>query len=138
MYNSDIYPQSLLSETRNTLDLLFPIFDQKSKLWFEKQVSKKSARTPGSSGIIDPKAAKSSNLNAAQRNISSFNYFRDRLISLKDEYDSHKPQSLRQRWYDRRNPTQWWAFYIATLVFVFGVAQVVEGAIQCYKAYRPS
>jgi len=60
--------------------------------------------------IIDLKAAKSSNLNAAQRNISSFNYFPDRLISLKDEYDSHKPQYLRQRWYDRRNPTQWWAW----------------------------
>lgn len=86
----------------------------------------------------DPTVALSGCMSQEQRKLENFAYFRDRLIILKEEYDAHEPQNMIQYWYDYRKPAQWWAFWIAVLVFIFGVTQVIEGAIQCYKAYYPS
>lgn len=57
---------------------------------------------------------------------------------LKEGYDAHEPQNIAQYWYDDRKPAQWWAFWAALAIFVFVVTQVIEGAIQCYKAYHPT
>ncbi len=87
---------------------------------------------------LDPKAESSTSLRAGERNMQKFNYWRDRLIILKEAYDEHEPRGLLQHWYDDRRPGRWWAFWIAILIFWFGVIQCIEGAMQVYKAYYPS
>jgi hypothetical protein len=71
------------------------------------------------------------------RNLNKFSYWRDRLIVIKEAYDDHEPRSLLQSWRDDRRPVQWWTFWIAVVVFVLAVIQVVEGGLQTYKAYYP-
>lgn len=60
---------------------------------------------------------------------------------LKQAYDDATPKTLGQPewWHDRRNGVQWYTFWVAILVLIIttllGFVQMVEGAIQVYKAY---
>ena len=70
-------------------------------------------------------------------------YHRDRLTTLKQAYDEAKPSTVQQAWSDRRNPSQWYNFWIAgflilALTVLLGIIQAVEGALQVYKAYHPT
>lgn len=62
--------------------------------------------------------------------LNDFGYWRDRLAVLYDLLDQ-RPSTLTGIWYDRRNPMQWWKFWLAvffsTLIFVFGVAGSILG-----------
>jgi hypothetical protein len=70
-------------------------------------------------------------------------FWRDRLVILKQAFDDAKPRTLRQAWADRRNPSQWYNFWVAGLLIIgftlfLGTIQCVEGALQVYKAYHPT
>lgn len=90
---------------------------------------------------VDRRIASCGTLPADRRQIEAFRYWRDRLVILKQTYDDETPRTVRQWWYDRRNGSQWYPFWIALMVFVvatlLGLVQCVEGALQVYRAYYP-
>ena len=81
------------------------------------------------------------NLQAEDRQIERFYFWRDRLVILKQAYDDATPNTLRQWWCGRRNGVQWYTFWVAILVLIIttftSLTQCVEGALQVYKAYEP-
>ncbi|KIW10602.1 hypothetical protein PV08_11566 [Exophiala spinifera] len=135
---SGLFPNGLFDETRRTLNILVPLFAPSASKWFKQEMSAGFFSSGRPRYRPDPAVAASGSMSQEQRKLEHFTYFRDRLVILKEEYDAHEPQSVMQYWYDYRKPAQWWTFWIAVLVFIFGVTQVIEGAIQCYKAYHPS
>jgi len=134
LLHSDIF----IEETLNTLALLFPESDKKTKAWFLKKQAERT--TPGS--FLDSTARRCGNLNAAQHQIHRFNYWRERLIILKTVFDESNPRTLRQMWKDRWKVERWFTFWVAIFIVLptihFGLAQTIEGAIQVSKAYHPS
>ncbi|KAK5207546.1 hypothetical protein LTR41_006590 [Exophiala xenobiotica] len=127
-----------MEEVKNTFAVLHPRFDRSSQKWFDNQTLRPRGRTAGSSAILDESFAKTTSLKVAERNIRAYNFFRDRLICVKDTYDAHEPETFMQSCRDYRKPARRWGFIIAGLLFVFGMAQVIEGAIQVYKSYHPA
>jgi hypothetical protein len=124
---SDLFPREFLEETRRTLSLLVP---PSAGRWLKRQQA--------SNAVIDGRAGCCRYLRTEDRKIERFDYWRDRLIILKEAYDDHEPQGLRQFWRDDRKIREWWTFWIAVVVFIVAVIQCVEGALQVYKAYYPS
>ena len=117
---------------------MLPRRDAHVRSWLQKQ-----QRLTELHNRIDRQAASEGRLKAAERQISKFVFWHDRLVILKQAFDESQPKNLRQWWNDRRNPVQWYNFWFAVALIVgltvfFGVAATVEGAIQVYKAYHPS
>lgn len=130
----DIYPEGLIQETINTLSLLLPIDKRDTKNWFLKKQMELH---------LDNEAARCRPLTADERKIDKFKFWRGRLVILKQAFDDAKPRTFRQAWLDRRNPTQWYNFWIAGLFLIgftilLGIIQCIEGALQVYKAYQPT
>jgi hypothetical protein len=130
---SNIFPPGFIAETTRTLALLLPGYDKATKQWFQKERKKNKG--------LDETACMGEFLDADQRTIQSFVYWRDRLAILKQAYDESEPRTFLQWWKDGRNSVQWATFWVAVLVLsltiFFGVVQNVEGALQVYKAYHP-
>lgn len=132
--NSDVFPKGFIAETRRTLALLLPGYDRSTRHWFKRQRKNNEG--------LDTTACLCEFLDYDQRTIQSFEYWRDRITILKQTYDASEPKTIIQWWSDGRNSVQWATFWVAALVLFltvfFGVVQCVEGALQVYKAYRPS
>ncbi|RYN49775.1 hypothetical protein AA0114_g6283 [Alternaria tenuissima] len=135
--NSNLFPPSFIKETLRTLDLLFPRGDVDTKRWIASQQSQDADITRP-----DTSLTKRDRVPSADRRAVSFHYWRDELLSLKEKFDQPKPTSISQFWYDRRNRSQWYTFWIAVtvlcLTIFFGLVQSIEGALQVYKAYHPT
>jgi hypothetical protein len=125
-----------LHETRQTLDLLFPRHSGQCtrylrKLQENKQLDLEFGRIPigTPSKRIEPPFT-----------LSDFQYYGKRLAVLIDAFDSAKPTSLSQLWYDRRNKQTWYTMWIAAIVFfltlLFGVISSVTGIMQVWIAYK--
>ena len=131
--SNDAFPTGLMSETLNTLALLFPRHDFETQKWFKEQCALH---------CLDPVILLCDPLDPEERTLESFEYWRDRLIILKRAYDEAEPKNVTQWWFDRRKRVQWATFWVAALVLaltvVFGIIQSIEGALQAYKAYHPS
>ncbi|OTB05095.1 hypothetical protein M426DRAFT_73035 [Hypoxylon sp. CI-4A] len=114
-----LFPEGLVDETLRTLALLFP-----------------------QPCTVDPRIALCGNLQAEDRQIERFSFWRDRLIVLKQTYDDATPATLSQWWHDRRNGERWYTFWVAILVLIItttlGVIQCIESGLQVYKAYFPT
>ena len=113
-----IFPDGLLDETIWTLDLLFPIADLPSKKYLEDE-------DQIFYGVNVPRHSQ-----FAPVDLNDFHYWRDRLAILYDVLDQ-PPSRFRGMWSDRRNPMQWWTFWLAVffslLTFGFGVAGLILG-----------
>lgn len=105
-----------MTETLQTLDLLFP-FGKESIHNFLDDNGQDFHRlsSPDPSGTV---------------HLGDFRYWQKRLIELHEVYNQG-PKSFLQMWYDRRNPVQWWTFWlagiIADLTVVFGVIASYTG-----------
>lgn len=53
-------------------------------------------------------------------------------MDLHDVFEQ-APRSVLQIWFDRRNPIQWWTFWLAAVI---AVLTVVFGVISSYTGYR--
>lgn len=130
--HSNLDDDEFIDETLRTLALLLPQSDKGIKKWFLNKKSKY---------FLDPTARKCGNLNAEQRQINSFKYWRLRLSILKTVFDESEPKSMTQWWNDRRRGERWFTFWIAATVVLltvfFGMVQSIEGALQVYKIYHP-
>ena len=128
--NDELFPRALISETLQTLALLFPQNESQTRKWLHSQ-ARSSVITP-----VDPDVGKCGNLRTSDRRFEAFAFWHDRLVVLKQAFDESRPWTLSQWWYDRRDGNRWYTFWIAVMVFIaamiFGVIQCVEGALQVY------
>ncbi|RKU47800.1 hypothetical protein DL546_007263 [Coniochaeta pulveracea] len=133
-FDNPIYPDGLAEETLQTLKLLLPQSDKKSRLWLGHQIA--SSRPLQ----LDHCLARLGPSRSHERRIENFFYWHDRLVILKQAFDDSSPKTLQQWWHDRRNPVQWYTFWVAIIVFVmtlfFGIIQSVEGAMQVYLSWN--
>lgn len=120
-------PSNLATETLRTLALLFPA-DSETKKWL--------AQLPGAVQSM-PRFGR---LNSDMRQIEQFQYWRDRIVMLKQVFDDAQPKTLSQWWHDRRSGVQWYTFWVAILVLsltvFFGLVQSIEGAMQVYASFK--
>ena len=126
-----IFPDGFVDETLRTLALLFPQNHQKTRRWLKKQIVGHS---------LDPSLARCGNLWSQDRRFEKFHFWHDRLVMLKQVFDDSSPRKLSQWWGDRRNPPQWYTFWVAVLVFVttvfFGLVQSIAGVLQVWLSWR--
>jgi hypothetical protein len=89
---------------------------------------------------LDPNIVRCSAPRAHERRFEEFYFWHDRLVILKQAYDESSPRELTRWWNDRRNPVQWYTFWIAIMVFAttvfFGLVQSVEGGLQVYLSWK--
>lgn len=138
--HSAVFPHGFLEETLRTLELLFPQDDRHIRKWLLRE--KKSVRE---SRYLDMELLKLDRLKGADRRLDKFEYWQDELMELRERFEQPGLNSLTQLWYDRRSRAQWITFWfglviaVATLLSLFlGIFQTGLGAVQVYKAYRPS
>lgn len=124
----NVLPKDFMLETLRTLDLLFPLGKQSTQRYLDE------------SGQTFYRLSSRNTLRAS--NFDEFVYWRKQLEDLHDVFH-RAPKSMPQMWYDRRNPVQWWTFWlagvIAILTIVFGVIASYTGFKQVAladKAYR--
>lgn len=126
-----LLPDGVAAETLQTLALLFPTADPETKKWFLKAAA--IAR-------LDSRAIQCGRLRSDRRQIESFKFWRDRLVTLKQVFDEAQPKTISQWWNDGRNGVQWYTFWVAVLVLVltvvFGFIQSIEGALQVYASFK--
>ncbi|OQV06069.1 hypothetical protein CLAIMM_10701 [Cladophialophora immunda] len=126
---NQMLPAGFVEETRRTLALMLPSADQNTQAWLEKQKRKRK---------LDPRCGSCPHVKASQRHTRDFDFWRDRIVVAKEVFDEHQPKGILQVWRDNRNQVQWWTFWIAIILFILTIIACVEGALQVYKAYRPS
>jgi hypothetical protein len=114
-----------------SIALLVPRGDPAVVTWFKKF---KAERMP------NPRVIHLPHLQARYRHIRHFDYWRERIVIIKQLFDDSEPRGILQWWYDRRRRVQWYTFWIARLALIFvvffGVIQCIEGGIQAYKAFQ--
>ncbi|EPE24129.1 hypothetical protein GLAREA_07979 [Glarea lozoyensis ATCC 20868] len=114
--STDILGKELLEETMKSLDLLFPFGDSRTRGHLIKERHPFFlAETPTFPRTMD---------------LSDFNFWRRRIIILYDVFHA-PPSRMHQIWKDRRNPMQWWTFWLAGLIVII---TVVFGVISAYMA----
>lgn len=147
--DNSLFPDGLVDETLRTLALLFPQSEfsrrrghrrfrgrGRKQKWFSNLREKTREHC-----TVDARLTLCGNLQAEDRQIEHFRFWRDRLVILKQAYDDATPRTLSQWWCDRRNGVQWYTFWVAILVLLIttflGLMQCIESALQVYKAYVP-
>lgn len=113
-----VLPHDFVSETIQTLDLLFP-FGQEGTRKYLDQTGQTFYRTS------------SRDLSRAT-DFGEFRYWRKRLEDLHDVFHQ-TPRNISQLWYDRRNPLQWWTFWLAALI---ALLSIVFGIISAYTSFQ--
>ncbi|KAI4191030.1 MAG: hypothetical protein LQ346_004816 [Caloplaca aetnensis] len=120
-----IIPRGVLQETLLSLDLLFPHWDPQTDNFLCHRGQSFHQRGP----FNDPRPV----------NVQAFNYWKDRILDL---YGIYKSPSVgwAQLWTDRRNPLQWYTFWLAVVILgltiIFGIISTVTGVMQSYFAYE--
>lgn len=117
--HSNAFPKDFLRETIRTLDLLFPYGDKSTDRWLE------SSKQP---------FHRTSSLNIQLRasNLAEFCYWRRQLVELYDVFQQ-PPSTITQMWHDRRNPMQWYTFWLAAFI---AISSTVFGSIGCYIGFK--
>lgn len=129
-----MFPPGFIDETLRTMALFLPQYNAETETWFERQ---------GRKHPLDTNATNCDLLPIDQRQIGKFLYWHERLAIVKQAFDESEPKTICQWWEDRRKPVQWYNFWLAValiagLTIFFEPVQSIEGALQVYKAYRPS
>jgi hypothetical protein len=112
----------VLRETLLSLDLLFPIWDHATLRLLEGH--KQSFHESG------PFLAQSSTLT-----LSDFDYWRDRLLELREVLNA-PPVSWAQLYRDRRNPQQFWTFWIALFILALTLLSSVMSLVQAWASVK--
>ena len=107
----EIIPKDLVDETVKSLDLLFPFQEKKTPVFYRPE-----------SSYSQPRAV----------DFSEFRYWRKRLLELHDTF-KEAPRNFYQLLVDRRNPLQWWTFWIAVTLLVL---TIFFGVLTTYTGFR--
>ena len=107
-----------------TLDLLFPPWSPAVTSFLSSE--KKEFLLRGSFGAVSHRRP---------LRLREFDYWKERLLEINDLFHEPAP-GWSQLWADKRNPQQFYTFWIALLVLaltiVFGLITSIAGIIQCY------
>jgi len=68
-------------------------------------------------------------------NLQQFDHWRDRLLEVYEQVYLAPPVSVAQLWHDRRNPQQWWTFWIALFIAVLTVTSTATGIMQTVTSW---
>ena len=125
------YPKDFLDETLRTISLLLPPVLGDPSPWFRKEQIKNK---------LDGNVGVGRRLNSSERQITQFQYWRDRLVLLKRTFDEAEPRTISQLYHDDRKKTQWFTFWVAVLVFLmtvfFGVIQSTASIVQAWASVK--
>ncbi|MCJ1383216.1 hypothetical protein MMC17_006329 [Xylographa soralifera] len=97
-----LLPRNVVVETTQSLDLLFPHWDAKTD-----DLLRQHCQTFHRLGSFH---------STSSLNLKNFDHWRDRLLELYEEVYQSPPVSWAQLWADRRNPLQWYTFWIALVI----------------------
>jgi len=118
-------PITVLQETMLTLNLLFPHWDPLTDAFMTKHDQNFHLQRP-----LD---------DSRPLHLADFHHWRNRLLELHQIFHS-PPVGWAQMWADRRNPLQWYTFWIATVILIltiiFGLISSVTGIMQTCIAYE--
>jgi hypothetical protein len=115
-------PSSVLVETILSLDLLFPAWDRRTNELLEKH-----GQSFHQTGPFEV---------SRTLNLMDFDYWRDRLLEVYEEIFQSPPVSWAQLWRDRRNPQQFWTFWIALVILALTVVSTFTGIIQAWASVK--
>ncbi|KAJ9628105.1 hypothetical protein H2204_009507 [Knufia peltigerae] len=120
--NESPLPERLLMETIWSLNLLFPQWDQNTNA-----LLKKHQQTFQQAGPYN---------GPPTLNLAEFQYWRDRLMELHDVVFLAPPASWAQLWRDRRNPQQFWTFWLALVILWLTLISTVAGIVQAWASIK--
>lgn len=125
---ASLFPRGLIEETLRTLALLFPRSNKAAMTWYK-------------TNHLDLNICRCPHLRAEDRQIDRFDFWRERLILLKQAFDEAESNSWSQWWHDKRRGVHRYPLLLAAaallLTLILGLFQVILGAMQVYKAFRP-
>lgn len=113
-------PYRVLIETKMSLDLLFP--------FWEKRTMKLLAKAKQDFNDHGPFATGGSLM------LSDFDHWRDRLLELHEEIFQSPPVSWAQLWRDRRNPQQYWTFWVAMMILILTLLSALASILQAWAS----
>ncbi|KAL8702650.1 MAG: hypothetical protein Q9201_004175 [Fulgogasparrea decipioides] len=117
-----LIPLKVLKETKLSLNLLFPFWDDRTVYLLEKEKQDFHAYGPfevtRSLTLLD------------------FDHWRDRLLELHEEIFQSPPVSWAQLWRDRRSPQQFWTFWVAMMIMILTVVSTVATIIQAWATLK--
>ena len=116
--SGNVLPKDFVAETLRTLDLLFPFGEEDTRKYLD-QTGQTFYRTS------------SRDLSRAT-DFGEFRYWHKRLVVLHGVFNQ-APRSILQLWYDKRNPLQWWTFWLAALIAILTIA---FGVISAYTGFQ--
>lgn len=115
-------PYKLLTETVASLDLLFPFWDDQTMRLLAKEKQDFHVQGPFTS--------------SRSLMLSDFDYWRDRLLELYEEVFQSPPVSWAQLWRDRRNPQQYWTFWVALMILILTLLSTVATFLQAWASIQ--
>jgi len=117
-----LIPFEVLNETRLSLDLLFPFWDSRTVALLEKE--KQTFHEYGPFEVTKTFT------------LLDFDHWRDRLLELHEEVFQSPPVSWAQLWRDRRNPQQFWTFWVALMILLLTVLSTAATIIQAWASVK--
>jgi hypothetical protein len=106
-----LIPVNIIDEAIATLDYLFP-HDKATREFLQKE--EKRHQVPINVLSLYPPTHRTT------IRLKDFNYYHDRMMDVAYEY-TNPPTSWRLVWKDRRNPVQFWTFWLGLGIFVFTI-----------------
>lgn len=110
-----VLPQKLLRETLDSLLLLFPEWNKSTVSLLEREHQDLHHQEPFAA--VQPLG------------IRDFDRWRDRLLELHQDVFLDNATGWRQLFYDRRNPHQWYIFWLALVIAVMTMIATVAGVL---------
>ncbi|MCJ1311418.1 hypothetical protein MMC25_005089 [Agyrium rufum] len=117
-----LLPWAIYEETLDSLDLLFPHWDKHTD-----RLMKKHGKSFHQLGPFN---------GSRSLNLAGYLYWRDRLSEVYEEVYRCPPASWAQLWADRRNPQQWWTFWIALFILLLTVISTVASLVQAWASLK--
>lgn len=117
-----LIPFEVLNETRLSLDLLFPFWDNRTVALLEKE--RQMFHDYGPFEVT------------RTLTLLDFDHWRDRLLELHEEVFQSPPASWAQLWRDRRNPQQFWTFWVALMILLLTVLSTVATTVQAWASMK--
>ncbi|KAK5057757.1 hypothetical protein LTR84_011758 [Exophiala bonariae] len=123
-------PLSVIRETIQTLDLLFPFWDQHTKAFLKREGQTFHEI------IAAPQHGR-------RMHLLDFPHWKVRLLDVYEEIYQSPPVSITQLWRDRRNPQLWSTFWTAVVILlltllctVFAVISTIASSLQAWLAWK--
>ncbi|KAK0611215.1 hypothetical protein B0T14DRAFT_607352 [Immersiella caudata] len=113
---------TFLNETITTLNLLFPQWDSATQTLLKKQGQIFHEMAP----FAGPR----------RLDVDKFVFWKDRLADLYEEIYLAPPDTWRQLWIDRRNPHQYYTFWIALVVLLLSLVSCGASVLQAWASMR--